>query len=112
MCRSVWYDPTTWGCGVTHDWNSLASAFQGRVAGPFVTALMKLFFSLIHIVVYAILDGLSTLINTELSVITDASRSLGIMSLPVFSGLFVAFFSIMFLIAGEMKDIPVLDVFA
>ena len=56
--------------------------------------------------------GLTTLIKTELSLITDASKSLGILSLPVFAGLFVAFFSIMFLVAGEMKDIPVLDVFA
>ena len=112
MCQSVWYNPTSWGCGVSNAWNSLTSAFQKRVAGPFVTALMHLFFSLIHIVVYAILDGLTTLIKTELSLITDASKSLGILSLPVFAGLFVAFFSIMFLVAGEMKDIPVLDVFA
>ena len=112
MCQSVWYNPTTWGCGVTNAWNSLASAFQKKVVGPFVTALMHLFFSLIHIVVYAILDGLSSLIDTEIRLITDASRSLGILSLPVFAGLFVAFFSIMFLVASEMKDIPVLDVFA
>ena len=112
MCQSVWYNPTTWGCGVSNAWNSLTSAFQNRVAGPFVTALMHLFFSLIHIVVYAILDGFSVLIDTELNIITEASRSLGILSLPVFTGLIVAFFSIMFLVAGEMKDIPVLDVFA
>ena len=112
MCQSVWYNPTTWGCGVSNAWNSLTSAFQKRVAGPFVKALMHLFFSLIHIVVYAILDGLTTLIKTELSLITDASKFLGILSLPVFAGLFAAFFSIMFLVAGEMKDIPVLDVFA
>ena len=89
MCQSVWYNPTTWGCGVSNAWNSLTSAFQKRVAGPFVKALMHLFFSLIHIVVYAILDGLTTLIKTELSLITDASKSLGILSLPVFAGLFV-----------------------
>ncbi len=112
MCQSVWWNPTTWGCGVSNAWNSLSSAFQKRVAGPFVTALMHLFFSLIHIVVYAILDGLSTLINSEISLITDVSKSLGIFSLPVFAGLFLTFFSIMFLIAGEMKNIPVLDVFA
>ena len=40
------------------------------------------------------------------------TESAGIFSLPVFAGLFVMFFSIMFLVAGEMKDIPVLDVFA
>lgn len=112
MCQSVWYNPLSWGCGITNAWNSLTSAFQHRVAGPFVTSLVQFFFSLVHIVVYAILDGISTLINSEVSLISSVSRSLGILSLPVFAGLFVVFFSIMFLVAGEMKDIPVLDVFA
>ena len=84
MCQPVWWNPTTWGCGVTSAWNSLSSAFQNRVAGPFINGLLNLVFSLFDIIVYAILDGISSLIDGEIQMITDISKYLGPFSLPIF----------------------------
>lgn len=112
MCQTVWWNPTTWSCGVTSAWNSLSSAFQNRVAGPFISSLFNLVFSLFDIIVYAILDGFSGLIEGEIQVITNISRYLGPFSLPVFVGLFFGFFGILYLFAEIMKNIPVLGALA
>lgn len=112
MCQPVWWNPTTWGCGVSNAWNSLSTAFQNRVAGPFINGLLNLVFSLFDIIVYAILDGISSLIDGEIQLIANISRYLGPFSLPVFVGLFFGFFAILYLVAGIMKDIPVLGALA
>ena len=112
MCQSVWWDPATWGCQVTSAYSGMSSAFSKGLVGPFIHSLLQLMFAFFDIVVYAILDGITSLIDGEIVTITNLSEGLGPFSLPVYVGLFTGFFAILYLLTGIMKNVPVLDVVA